>query len=53
MSKNEARIEQEDVWKEHLDNVSVPAHWAYLLGVIIGAFLLMVALVALLGASGG
>ena len=51
--RDEARISQEDVWDEHLKNLNVGAHWAYLFGVLIGAFLVMVALIALVGAGAG
>ena len=51
--RDESRISQEEVWDEHLQNVHVGAHWAYLFGVLIGAFLLMIALIALLGAGAG
>jgi hypothetical protein len=53
MAKDESKITEEDVWNEHVDNVAVLEHWAYLLGVIIGGFVLMVGLIALLGAAGG
>jgi hypothetical protein len=51
MSKKEANIRQEDVWDEHLKNVRQRAHWAYLFGVLVGSFILMVALIAVLGAG--
>lgn len=51
MSKKEVDIRQEDVWEEHLQEVNQPAHWAYLFGVLVGSFLLMVALMAVLGAT--
>lgn len=51
MSKEEEDIRQEDVWDEHLTGVNRPAHWAYLFGVLVGSFVLMVALIAALGAS--
>ena len=51
--RDETRISQEDVWEEHLQNVHVGRHWAYLFGVLIGSSALMVALIALLGAGAG
>jgi len=53
LARNEATISQEEVWEEHLERVHVGRHWAYLLGVILGALLVMIALIAVLGASGG
>ena len=50
---DERTIDQEQVWNEHLDNVNIGAHWAYMLGVLPGAFLLMVAFIALLGSGTG
>ena len=50
---NEAEIREGEVRKEHLDSVNVPRHWAYLFGVLIGSFLLMVTLIAVLGGGGG
>ena len=40
---------QNDVWNEKLGEVNIPAHWAYLVGVLGGGFLVMVALIAALG----
>ncbi len=51
--KDETDIRQDDVWEEHLKDVHIGRHWAYLLGVILGACLLMLGFVALLGATGG
>ena len=53
MAKNETEVTQDDVWTEHLAQVHVGRHWAYLGGVIVGGFLLMVALIALLGSTAG
>jgi hypothetical protein len=50
---DEAEIDREQVRDEHLDEVQIGAHWAYLFGVLVGSFLLMVALIALLGSSSG
>lgn len=46
-------VNEDKVRSEHLDEVNVAAHWAYLLGVLLGGFLLMVALIALLGGTTG
>ena len=46
---NEAKISQQEVWDEHLQDVHVPQHWAYVFGVLGGGFLLMTALMAVLG----
>jgi hypothetical protein len=40
---------EDDVRAEHLAEVHVAAHWAYIVGVVAGGFVLMVALMALLG----
>ena len=48
---DERTISEDEVRKEHLEAVNVPAHWAYLLGVIGGGLVLMVLLLLLLGAS--
>ena len=53
MSPNEAEMTEEQVYKEHVEAVNVTAHWAYLFGVLIGGFVLMVLLIALIGAGGG
>ena len=45
-------MSEDRVREEHLNAVNVGAHWGYLLAVLIGGFLLMVALIAILGASG-
>ena len=52
MAKDERTISDQDVWQEHLSEVNVPLHWAYLVGVIMGALLLMIGLLAFLGAAG-
>ena len=44
----ETEIREEDVRREHLTGVSAARHWGYLFGVLIGAFLVMVLLIALL-----
>ena len=50
---NEAEMTEDEVYREHLESVNVPAHWAYLFGVFIGGFVLMVALMAVIGSGGG
>ncbi len=50
---NEADVTEEHVRKEHLAAVNVPAHWAYLFGVLLGGFGLMVLLIAFLGSAAG
>jgi hypothetical protein len=52
MSANETKIDQNKVWDEHLAEINVPAHWMYGLGVMVGGFLVMVALIAMLGGGG-
>jgi hypothetical protein len=42
---------QDDVWNEKLGEVNVPAHWAYLFGVLGGGFVLMLGILALLGSA--
>jgi hypothetical protein len=49
MSADETKIDQDKVWDEHLAKLNVPAHWTYLFGVLLGGFLLMLALMAFLG----
>ena len=46
---SETTITEDKVRKEHLKEVNEAAHWAYLVGVITMAFVLMVGLIALLG----
>ena len=48
----ELKITEDDVREEHLRSVNVPAHWLYMVGVVGGAFVLMLALMALLGGVG-
>ena len=48
---SERTITEERVRTEHLREVNVRAHWAYLAAVLGGGFLLMVALLWLLGGS--
>jgi hypothetical protein len=44
-------ITERDVQKEHLREVSPGTHWAYLFGVLAGGLVLMLLLMALLGAG--
>ena len=46
----ETEIREDDVRKEHLTKVNVPLHWTYLLGLLGGSFVVMLLLIALLGA---
>ena len=48
MSQDE-KITEVRVRNEHLREISQPAHWAYLFGVLIGGLALMVLLMAMLG----
>ena len=47
----EKTIDQAAVRQEHLAEVHQPAHWAYLLGVMLGTTVVMLAFIAWLGAS--
>jgi hypothetical protein len=53
MANDETKVTQDDVWTEHLADVRVGPHWAYLAAVIVGGFLLMVTLIAVLGSTTG
>jgi hypothetical protein len=48
---SELKITEEQVRQEHLNEVNVAAHWVLLLAVLVGSVLLMIGLIALLGAS--
>ncbi|HYI66793.1 MAG TPA: hypothetical protein VEW95_07725 [Candidatus Limnocylindrales bacterium] len=50
---SERNVDEQQVRSEHLDEVSVGMQWAYLIGVLLGGFLLMVALIAMLGGTAG
>ena len=50
--KDETQLTEEDIYEEHQRLVRPTAHWAYLLGVLGGGQLLMLALIAFLGGSG-
>jgi hypothetical protein len=45
----EATITEERVRTEHMREINQVAHWAYVLGVIAISFILMLALMAVLG----
>ena len=51
MAKDERKTTEEDVRKEHLREVHVGRHWAFLGAVLAGGLLLMIALIALPGAT--
>ena len=42
----------DDIRSEHLGEVDQRAHWLFLVGVLLGGFLLMLGLIALLGSTG-
>jgi len=48
---SERKISEDVVREEHLSAVNVGAHWAYLVGVLVGANLLMLGLIAFLGTT--
>jgi hypothetical protein len=48
---SELNVTEDKVRAEHLKEVNVAAHWAYFAAVLIGSALLMIGLIALLGAS--
>lgn len=48
---SERNISEDEVRNEHLAEVNVAAHWAYLAAVILGAAVLMVVLIAYLGTT--
>jgi hypothetical protein len=48
---SDEKITEARVRTEHLREISQPAHWAYLFGVLIGGIGLMLVLMALLGSS--
>ena len=50
---SEIDLTEDDVREEHLAEVNQSAQWLYLFGVVGGGLVLMVAFIALLGASGG
>ena len=44
-------MNEDAVREEHLNEVHIGRHWAYLFAVLVGSFLLMVALIAVLGTT--
>jgi hypothetical protein len=50
---SDKNVTEDTVRNEHHKNVNVNAHWGYLIGVIAGAFVLMIGLIAILGTTGG
>jgi uncharacterized membrane protein YdcZ (DUF606 family) len=50
---DEKNITEDDVRAEHMASAKPAAHWAYLVGVLGGSFILMVLLIALMGSAGG
>jgi hypothetical protein len=48
---SEREVTEEQVRQEHQTAVNVPAHWAYLVAVLVGGTLLMLGFVAWLGAA--
>jgi hypothetical protein len=53
MAKDERKVTEDDVRNEHAREVHIGRHWAYLAAVLAGGVLLMIALIAALGASAG
>jgi hypothetical protein len=49
---SERNVDEDEVRDEHLAEVNSAAQWAYLFAVLIGGFVLMVALIAVLGGTG-
>ena len=45
-------VDEQRVRAEHLDEVDARVQWTYLVGVLLGGTILMILLIALLGASG-
>ena len=50
-ARDETAITEDDVRYEHQGSANPTAHWAYLIGVLVGGLVLMVALIAVLGGS--
>lgn len=48
---SELKITEDQVREEHLGEVNVGAHWAYLFAVLLGGTLLMIGLIAFLGTT--
>ena len=51
-AKDETKLTEDDIYDEHQRAVNPTAHWAYLFAVLVGGLVLMVAFIALLGATG-
>jgi hypothetical protein len=51
-AKDETKLTEDDVRAEHHESAKPAAHWVYLFGVLGGGLVLMLALIAYLGASG-
>ena len=49
---DETEVTEDDVRAEHHGSANPAAHWIYLVGVLGGGLLLMLALIAYLGGSG-
>jgi hypothetical protein len=45
---NEKTLSEDDVRAEHVGEVNVPAHWAYLFAVLVGGTILMILMIALM-----
>ena len=52
MSKEES-LTEDDVREEHLKEVNQSAHWGYMLTVLGGSMVIMLALIAFLGSTTG
>ena len=50
---SERKMDAEKVREEHLAEVHESAHWAYLLGVVLGSTVLMLIYISLLGPTAG
>ena len=51
-AKDETELTEDDVRSEHHRSAKPAAHWLYLFAVLGGGLVLMVAFIALIGASG-
>ena len=50
---SELNVNEDQVRREHLEEVNAGTQWLYLFGVLLVGFLLMLALIAMLGATAG
>jgi hypothetical protein len=50
---SDEKITEVKVRNEHLREISQPAHWAYLLGVLLGALAMMALFMAMLAGATG